>query len=105
MKASSLFCTIISLAISASAVPQGIQQNNRADNADTDPQNSTSWYKFKSLYLVNLHYYQLLTRGLSRRDSQTMAKVRLFWGEYPTFRYSPAPLPDVPTAGNQLPIV
>ena len=76
MKASSLFGIILSLVVTASAVPQGIQHNNRADNADADPQTSTSWYKFKSLYLVNLHHHQLLTRTLSRRDSQTMAKVR-----------------------------
>jgi hypothetical protein len=77
MKASSLFGIIISFVVSASAAPQGIQQNNRADNADVDPQISTSWRKFKYFYLVNLHHHQLLTRRLSRRDLQTMAKVRL----------------------------
>lgn len=69
-------------------------------NANGNPQTSTSWYKFKSFYLVNLQHHQLLTRRLSQRDSKTMAKVRWFRSEYPIFSYSPAPLPDVPEAGN-----
>ena len=88
-------CILISLVVFAFAVPQGIQQN-------TDPQISTSRYKFKSFYLVNLQHHQLLTRWLSRRDLQTMAKVRWFYGEYQIFRYSPTPLPDIPIPGNQL---